>query len=219
MSSRPRADELHPYIVFDINAMIASKWGYEDPAGQEKAEKLSEDLVAEAYQELSGVQSVPRLDPRRCHLGTAAEAPDLMFLLEQLQTWLGTSADLMALGRFALIMLKKLRERLEDDRPRVVFSAEMVEGICLWRLHERVGLDIVEVSVHSESFESFWSKGGETGQPTGNEVYLVWVSAGDDTYQLLADSNGRIWGEYRVNRDTNTIEPLAAELTSAERDE
>jgi len=219
MSLRPAEEELQPRVVFDINAIIALSSGLDDPSGQEKAEQLCQELVVEAYRELSGPDSVLRLRPQWYHLGTAAEAPDLMFLLEQLRPWLGTTADLIALGGLAVIVIKKLRERLGDDSRRVVFSGEIVEGICLRRLQERVSLDVAEVSVHSEGFESYWSKGRDAGEPTGSEVYLVWVWAGEDTYQLLADSNGRIWGEYRVDRDTGRIEALGAELTIQENDD
>jgi hypothetical protein len=146
----------------------------------------------------------------RYHVGAGAEFPDLFYFLDQIRPWLGTFADLIALGVFGKAIIKTVRERLGEHAEFVYFSREVLEAMCVLRVQQQHSGDLAEAAVESDGFQTRFVKGEPAHDPMAEQVYLVWVSAGDRTYQFLIDSCGSTWGEYCVDWTSGAVKRLGS---------
>ena len=153
----------------------------------------------QAYQEVTGIAPAKTPEGEPHSLYPAAGAGAVIYLLQQLQPWLSTAADLAQLGSLGLLILLKVREKLGSGRHAVVFSKEIVEAMCLRRLEERLGTELGKVSLRSHAFDRY---AGEPVAPqyrmNGTAIYLVWIRAETirHTHLFLVDSWGNVWGEW-----------------------
>lgn len=198
MIPREETPELSPRIVFAMEAILeAMGREKDDRAFQDLGELLSMDIIAESFRDVTGVAPPTPPEGQLHSLFPAAGMGDLIFFLERLQPWLGTAADLAQLGALALLIVDKLRERTGRDKRVAAFSRDILEGMCLRRLDERLGLDLSRLSVRSQGLSRF---SGEPippeDPPYGVEIHLVWISTEKDTHLFLIDCWGKIWGEW-----------------------
>jgi len=208
MAGDEQATRLDPKVAFSLDAIIAAEVDIgadEAPLvdtefGLEAEFKLNPgEVIAEAYREVTGIAlvQIPEGGPHSFY--PAAGAGAVIYLLQQLQPWLSTAADLAQLGSLGLLILEKVREKLGSDRQAVVFSREIVEAMCLRRLEEWLGTELGKVSVRSHAFHRY---AGEPVAPqyrmNGTAIYLIWISAETigHTYIFLVDSRGKVWGEW-----------------------
>lgn len=208
MPQRRRTTELHPRVFFNTNAIISHMWGWEVDGGESRAEDLSKEVLAESWRDLGQAPPERGLRAAQYDVGAGAGFPDLFYLLDQLRPWLGTVADLIALGALARVIVEKVRERMGEAGRFVYFSREVLEGMCVERLRQRTGEELRQVSVRSDGFETWFGKGNLVDDPAGEQVYLVWVSRDAETYQFVIDSNGKVWAEYRISPESRVIERL-----------
>jgi hypothetical protein len=210
--------EAKPRVFFNTNAIVSHLWGSQVNGGDTKVEKLSKEILQEAWHEVAESTPSGGLDASRYHVGAGAGFPDLFYFLDQIRPWLGTVADVIALGVFGKAIIAVARERLGQDGKFIYLSREVLEAMCVSRVQEGYLAELGQVSVRSDGFETWFGKGEPADEPHGELVYLVWVISGDCTYQFLIDSSGRIWGEYRVNHGSGEIKRLGPETVRATGD-
>lgn len=218
MAQHTPGDEVSPRVFFKTNTIVGHQWGWQVNAGDTRVEKLSAEILEQAWREVAGTTPPRGLAASRYHVGAGAEFPDLFYFLDQIRPWLGSVADLIALGALGKAIINRVRERLGRDAEFVYFSREVLEAMCVLRVQEGYSADLAEASVRSDGFQTWFGKGEPADDPYGEQVYLVWVSGGDRIYQFLIDSSGRIWGEYYVNRTSGGIERLGPDTVCATAD-
>jgi len=218
MSKHHAGGEVGPRVFFTTDAIIGHQWGWEVNAGDARVEKLSAEILEQAWRTAAGSPLPCRLAASRYYVGAGAGSPDLFYLLDQIRPWLGTVADLIALGILGKAIVDTVRQRLGHDREFVYFSREVLEAICVLTVQEGHSGDLAEAAVNSDGFQTRFVKGEPADDPREGQVYLVWVSTSDGTYQFLMDSSGRIWAQYYVNRTSAGVERLGREWTHPTRE-
>jgi hypothetical protein len=223
MTPDHETQQLHPAVIFDMGWLLrAQSRDQGREVTYEEADHLLQSLIAESFHEALGMLPTRPLKYGLYQLGTAAEGADLMYLLDQVRPWLGTLADLIALGSVVKLLLDKVRRRLPSRRPLVVCSSEVIEAICVHGLEESVGLPDARLSVQSQGFHELdisGQRGTPAKQPMGTEIYLVSVSTAGETYLSLADWTGKIWAQYRLSRETGEIRLLSGPSSGESRDD
>jgi hypothetical protein len=218
MSKRTLGGEVGPRVFFITDAIVGHQWGWEVDDGDTRVEKLSAEMLQQAWRGAAGTAVPRRLEASRYRVGAGAGFPDLFYFLDQMRPWLGTVADLIALGILGKAIINTVRERLGQDAEYVYFSREVLEAICVLRVQEEHSGDLGEACVQSDGFQTRFVKGEPADDPREGQVYLVWVSVSDGTYQFLMDSSGRIWAQYYVNRTSAGVERLGREWTHPTRE-
>jgi hypothetical protein len=208
MTREEQANGLDPQVAFSLDAIIAAEAEREmdevpfvDTEVQLKAEfKLHPgDVIVDAYREVTGVEPAKAPAGKPHSLFPAAGAGSVIYFLEQLRPWLSTVADLAQLGALGVLILQKVREKLESDRRAVVFSQEIVEGMCLRRLEEGLGTELGKALLRAHAFDR---RSGEPVAPqyrmSGTGIYLVWIriEGSSDIHLFLVDAWGKVWGEW-----------------------
>lgn len=204
------------FVAFDVNALVMDIWGYEDEGPAQEVAESSAQVVREALEETLG-DSVPITLTGQPYRGGAG-LPDLIYLLDQIRPWLGTAADLIALGLIAKAIVEKAAAKFGGRGEYVYFSQRLIEAMCVHSLHERAALNADDLLVRSEGFQMWRTRGSRADAPGRDQIYLVWVSTGGQSFQLLIDSSGSVWAAYRVNQDTTEVERLGPPLTCTAHD-
>lgn len=218
MAPHQEPPELHPRVFFNTNTIVGHLWGWQVDGGDRRVEALSQEILTEAWRLVTEEPPQCTLAAARYHVGAGAEFPDLFYLLDQLRPWLGTAADLITLGAVAKVIIQEVQARLGERGEFVYFSRDILEAICVNAVEERHSGDVQSLSVRSEGFETWFGKGNPVEDPTGEQVYLVWVSANGHMYQFLIDSSGKVWAEYRLNPESGNIERLAPDRSGETKD-